>query len=52
MNLNRNERILNLLYMIHQNPGIQCNELAKCFGTSLRTIQRDLKPSEKIRFFY
>lgn len=50
MNLNRSERILNLLYMIHRNPGIQCNDLAEYFGTSLRTIQRDLKQVRKLGF--
>ncbi|MFZ5631593.1 MAG: helix-turn-helix transcriptional regulator [Bacillota bacterium] len=48
--LRRSERVLNLLYMIQQRPGVQCNELAALFDRSPRTIQRDLKQLRKLGF--
>lgn len=48
--LRKSERIINLLYMIQRRPGIQCSELASFFGTSRRTIQRDLEQLRRIGF--
>ncbi|MHB8170816.1 MAG: helix-turn-helix transcriptional regulator [Thermincolia bacterium] len=48
--LARTERLLNLLYTIQKQPGIQAKELAKVFGRSTRTIQRDILNLRKLGF--
>jgi predicted DNA-binding transcriptional regulator YafY len=49
-NLNHMERLLNLLNMIQKSPGIKAKELAKVFGRSIRTIQRDISSLRKAGF--
>jgi len=49
-NLNHTERLLNLVYMIQKSPGIQAGELAKIFGRTTRTIQRDIGNLRKAGF--
>lgn len=48
--LNHTERLLNLVYMIQNSPGIQAGELAKIFGRTTRTIQRDICNLRKAGF--
>ena len=48
--LARTERLLNLLYTVQKHPGIQAKELAKFFGRSTRTIQRDILDLRKLGF--
>ncbi|MDR3601019.1 MAG: HTH domain-containing protein [Desulfosporosinus sp.] len=48
--LNHTERLLNLVYMIQNSPGIQAGELAKMFGRTTRTIQRDIYNLRKAGF--
>ncbi len=48
--LNHAERLLNLVYMIQKSPGIQAKELAKIFGRTTRTIQRDISSLRKAGF--
>lgn len=48
--LTRTERLLNLLYTIQKNPGIQAKELAAIFGRSVRTIERDIVDCRKMGF--
>ncbi|MDA8233544.1 MAG: WYL domain-containing protein [Clostridia bacterium] len=48
--LARTERLLNLLYTVQKQPGIQAKELAKIFGRSTRTIQRDILDLRKLGF--
>lgn len=47
---NHTERLLNLVYMIQKSPGIQARELAKIFGRTTRTIQRDIYNLRKMGF--
>lgn len=49
-NLNHTERLLNLIYIIQKQPGIQAKELAKIFGRTTRTIQRDISSLRKAGF--
>ncbi|MDR3585025.1 MAG: WYL domain-containing protein [Desulfosporosinus sp.] len=49
-NLNHTERLLNLVYMIQNSPGIQAGELAEIFGRTVRTIQRDICNLRKAGF--
>ncbi|KJR44584.1 Transcriptional regulator, DeoR family [Desulfosporosinus sp. I2] len=48
--LKHTERLLNLVYMIQNSPGIQARELAKIFGRTTRTIQRDICNLRKAGF--
>lgn len=48
--LARTERLLNLLYTIQKQPGIQAKELAGIFGRTVRTIQRDILDLRKLGF--
>lgn len=48
--LARTERLLNLLYTIQKQPGIQAKELARIFGRTPRTIQRDIQDLRKLGF--
>ena len=48
--LARTERLLNLLYTIQINPGIQAKVLASIFGRTTRTIQRDICNLRKMGF--
>ena len=50
IDLNHTERLLNLVYMIQKSPGIQAGELAKIFGRTTRTIQRDISNLRKAGF--
>ncbi len=49
--IDRTERLLNLIYTIQKSPGIQAKELAKIFGRTPRTIQRDICDLRKYGFF-
>ena len=48
--LARTERLLNLLYTIQRQPGIQAKELASIFARTPRTIQRDISNLRKLGF--
>lgn len=48
--LEHTERLLNLVYMIQKSPGIQAKELARIFGRTTRTIQRDILSLRKMGF--
>ncbi|GAB6178768.1 WYL domain-containing transcriptional regulator [Desulfotomaculum defluvii] len=48
--LEHTERLLNILYTIQKSPGIQGKELAKIFGRTTRTIQRDIRNLRRMGF--
>jgi len=50
-NIDRTERLLNLICVIQKHPGIQAKELANIFGRTPRTIQRDICDLRKYGFF-
>ena len=40
--MHRSERLMKLLELLHNQPGLEAQALAKACGTSPRTLQRDL----------
>ena len=48
--MHRSERLMKLLELLHNQPGLEAQALAKACGTSPRTLQRDLDALGAARF--